>query len=68
MMDEVKKSYCRSCSAEIVWAKIGDTKIPLNYRRVRAYRESDGGHREIDGLVRISHFLTCPEANKWSKK
>ncbi len=63
---------CKSCGAEILWAEIDGKRIPLNKRRVRAYRSND--FRELrcgdDSvyLVHISHFVACPNASEHSKR
>lgn len=73
---------CRSCGAEIVWATVGGKRVPLNAKRVQAYVEDPPGfdtlrYRDIDPaatcdaqkpyLVRVSHFLTCPDASLHSR-
>jgi hypothetical protein len=69
----LNKEKCKSCGAEIVWAKTQEGKtMPLNARRVRAYRlkELETGEpvaEPSDEPVYISHFLTCPQASQWSK-
>ena len=70
---------CRSCGAEVVFAKVdGRTQI-LNKRRVRAYIAFDEemtllrDHHLEDAvgpdptLVYVSHFLTCPNASSHSR-
>ena len=73
---------CRSCGAEIIWANVGGKRVPLNAKRVQAYVEDPPGfdalrYRDIDAaaradaekpyLVRVSHFLTCPQASEHSR-
>lgn len=77
-------SKCSTCGAAIVWAVLKDgQKIPLNYRRTRAYvldRAPDGqpgadrvvvklhGGKAADlDLFYVSHFLTCPDASSHSR-
>lgn len=76
-------SVCRSCGANIVWATVGGKRVPLNATRVQAYvddpvkgidslryRDIDRGAQadaEKPYLVRISHFLTCPQASQHSR-
>lgn len=73
------KTTCSTCGAEIIWAKIDGKAIPLNKRRVRAYRQmgdvmrsgerTDGDDEWFfENLVHISHFVTCPQASQHSKK
>ena len=77
-----KPTTCSSCGAKIVWAAIGGKPIPLNWRRTRAYLEDGDGFKELLAcdfsqaedlgddpvLVRISHFLTCPQASEHSRR
>jgi len=78
-MKNWNEGTCRSCGAEIIWADIGGKRIPLNKRRVRAYRrrmdqDPDGHIHEIRGenlepaLFHISHFVTCPNASEHGKR
>jgi hypothetical protein len=69
---------CRSCDARIIWARTtGDKAMPVNAEpspdgNVELVRQ---GHRVIATVVtaatlfgpalRNSHFVTCPEADKW---
>jgi len=48
-------AYCRSCGAEMVWGKTAAGKAcPFDV---------------IDGKpTHISHFSTCPDAKRWSKR
>jgi len=72
---------CDSCGADIMWREDQNgVTHPLNYRRVRVYHE-DGCYMEVGHLhvydnadegakpllMRISHFLTCPNAKEHSK-
>lgn len=70
-------SKCKGCDAEIVWGiDEKGTRVPLDPRPpvyellkfdpvVQAYAvERDGGERPRHY---VSHFATCPDANKFSK-
>jgi predicted RNA-binding Zn-ribbon protein involved in translation (DUF1610 family) len=48
-------AYCRSCGTEIWWGKTATGKrCPFDI--------VDGKH------TAISHFSTCPDAHRWSKR
>jgi len=67
---------CRSCGAKIIWIKDQDgTCLPINAHRVRVYDSAPTGwhYKEVlrttDPLLYyISHFLTCPDSTKHSKR
>lgn len=68
---------CSSCGKPVLWIEDQNgTKLPLNTVRVRVYVIDDqlGGWRyaaDSEGvpvLRHISHFVTCPNASKHSKK
>lgn len=69
-----EKSKCKSCGADIIWADISGKKTPLNFRRVAVYNEkyipgsNDPEFIKFLDPFYISHFITCPDADKWSKK
>lgn len=68
-MSETKISNCRSCGGKIIWHEtIGGKRIPLNYRRVKSYIILENPQSTTEQLGYISHFITCPDANTWSKK
>jgi len=54
---------CRSCNKEIVFLKTDKGKlIPVDKETVDSIDEY------FDGERHITHFRTCPEANKFRKK
>jgi len=64
---------CKSCGAKIIWVRDQNgTQIPLNYCRVRVYKNvlTAGWHyKEVlhttdAQLYHISHFITCPNASQ----
>jgi hypothetical protein len=62
---------CRSCGATVVWAKTRNGKsMPLDQ-----VDPNTGNVRIVDGVAHVgmtghhvSHFATCPAADKWRKK
>ena len=57
-------SKCRSCGEEIIWLKTdGGRNIPADADTV-----DDKGATIFDPEQMISHFATCPDANKWRTK
>ena len=70
-------TLCRSCGREIVWAKTEHGKaVPLDPKAlVFSVAKDDRGEliavrptRLSGELFMVSHFATCPDANKWSGK
>ena len=77
-------SNCRSCGAEIWWAKAqGKSKdMPLDSEpcdegnivyvdagQVRVFKTAMDAERAYPGEKRfLSHFVTCKDATKWRKK
>lgn len=63
---------CKGCGREIVFAKTAEGKtIPLERRTTGAYRITSALNDqkvtcERVGDVWISHFVTCPDANRFS--
>lgn len=51
--------HCRSCGAPIVWID----KHPCN-PAIQKFVQADGSV----ATGRISHFSTCPDADKWRKR
>lgn len=68
-------SFCRSCGRQIVWAETSHgKKVPLDPKalvfsvmndkgKLIAVKPSGG---PIGEQFMVSHFATCPDANKWS--
>jgi hypothetical protein len=55
---EEKKSYCRSCNAEIKWLKTRNAKnIPVD---IASYN----GEVLFDRTKHRAHFETCPNASQ----
>jgi hypothetical protein len=64
---------CRSCGAEIVWAKTERGKaIPLDAKPEKRFvleevpMQRDRQARQVTTYV--SHFATCPDADKFRSK
>jgi len=57
---DAQVAHCRSCEAEIVWARTeGGRAIPLSLKTV----EERGGVRYA-----LTHFADCPHGKEWSKR
>jgi hypothetical protein len=71
----MNESTCEGCGADIIWIKDQKgTRVPLTKRRVRAYMVDGAAHpfymENSNGepvLIHVSHFITCPDADKFSK-
>lgn len=61
---------CSSCGANIFFAKNVATgnSGPLNAKAVPVYHLNEDGTVKVAGQFFVSHFLSCPHANKHSKK
>ncbi len=59
MPADIVPSRCRSCDAPIYWAETANHKLcPYNIAR----------DEEGNPSVGTSHFATCPDANRWTRK
>jgi len=65
-------SPCKGCGRPLVWAT-SPTGAALPLERVYAYRLEPGGAdgappraSRLDAPVLISHFLTCPDRDRFS--
>jgi len=62
------------CNKEIEWVEIEKAdgsrgKLPLDARLVKVYGPPDQtGMAPVLATGRVSHFLTCPDASRFSKK
>lgn len=64
MPDKIKTRICRSCGADIVWMKtVNGKSIPVDAETVH-----DSGAELFDSNFHVSHFATCPDADKFRKK
>lgn len=55
---------CSSCGADIVWFRTkAGKRMPVDESSTQP---NDAEHM-LDLKRHISHFATCPEANKWRK-
>jgi len=66
-------SKCRSCKAEIIWAATESGRaMPLDAKPEKRFvlMEIQGGGADEAVAVDtyVSHFATCPEADKFRKK
>ena len=60
---------CRSCGAPIIWMVTEQgKKIPVDPDDVDEIDlEYEEGTPIFDPSTHISHFATCPDANKWRR-
>lgn len=66
-----QKGTCRSCSAAITWAKTfpNQKAMPLTGSPVALKTEHDNVHGLIEHIASSdSHFASCPQSSRWSKK
>ena len=72
----MKSVKCRSCPAQVIWVRTAATgkRMPLDATPVPAGNVAirDGLAVVMSGPVpggggRLSHFATCPQAEKWRK-
>lgn len=60
MSDHIKVSNCRSCDAQIVWMKTESGRnMPVDVDSVSE------GDEVFDPSEHVSHFSTCPDADKF---
>ena len=68
---ELKTQKCKACNTEMIWALTPKGKrIPLDSKSqvYRLVKGLDGETRaERDPGAFVSHFQTCPDANRFSK-
>lgn len=63
MTDHIKTVPCRSCGEYIAFLKTASGKsMPVDAESVTE------GDEEFDKDVHVSHFATCPDANKFRKR
>ena len=63
-------SKCKSCGAEIVWAKTANGRaVPMDppEKRYVLKQKFNGDHVEIEETW-LSHFATCPDSALHRKK
>ncbi len=64
---------CKGCGRTIVWGVDGKgTRIPLDPRapvyRMTGEFAGDMAHVNRDTMALVTHFATCPQADRFSKK
>ena len=60
--------HCKSCDAEIIWAKTTNGKaMPLNVKKTRVLVLNASGNIDFSQFGHESHFATCPNADAWRK-
>ncbi len=81
-MSEPERAKCRSCGAEIIWVKTANQRLmPLNAEPdpkgnlillngvpTLVQRDLYDKPLEEQGPRYTSHFVTCPDADKFRKK
>lgn len=65
-MAEIKITKCKSCGASITWIKTKNGRV----LRVMVFKNPSpsGLQPIINGKGYISHFATCPYANKYRRR
>lgn len=63
-----KISKCRSCKKDIIWIEVGGKKIPVDAKPTIAYGCNDSKTYWWPVKLRLNHFVTCPDRDKWRKK
>ena len=65
----MKQGNCRSCNAEIYWIDLKGKAHPIDIKPASRIllREDRLDTGEIKDTY-VSHFSTCPQADKWRKK
>lgn len=70
--DDTKgRGACRSCHAKIEWYELhSGRKHPIDADSVpvRSYHEEDTGRLVLVFSSDDSHFASCPDSQKWSRK
>ena len=64
-------ALCKSCKAHIVYLKTkSDQYIPVNYNTLTLDERANLKTIPVlfNSIHHISHFATCPDANKFRKK
>ena len=60
-------AYCRGCNKYIVWGETKEGKrIPLDPKPITYDYDEETGICERARHTYVSHFITCPDANKFS--
>jgi hypothetical protein len=66
-----ERGKCRSCSADVLWVVTENgTPMPLDFEPVRRF-VIDSGVTPMRARQRntyVSHFSTCPQADRWRNK
>ena len=72
----MRLTRCKSCKAEMLFAtsptgrQIPLVAVEIQHKPLyRVYTDQDGENpraEKLEGSVWISHFLTCPDASKFS--
>lgn len=63
---------CRSCGADVIWAKTAAGKLmPLDATetlgKVVYQLDTTGRMQRAEGRGHESHFATCPQADRWRR-
>ena len=65
----MKQGKCRSCNADIFWIELNDKPHPIDIKPEKriVFIPERLNFGEIKDTY-ISHFATCPQADKWRNK
>lgn len=65
-----ERGSCRSCGATVLWVETeSGKKMPLDAEPERRF-VIEAGHDPMRARLRntyVSHFSTCPQAERWRK-
>ena len=63
------ETTCRStvCKRKMLMVTVDGKAVQLDARRTHAYTKAEDGTWRDGGLVYVSHFITCPDAAKFSR-
>lgn len=67
--EHAEKDICEgpNCRKPIFWIMVDGKRIPVNVRRARIYYERQGVWTPTEPGY-VSHFLTCPDAGRFSRR
>ena len=64
-----EKKQCRACGREIEFTKSPDGKwVPVDTVGAQTFKRNELGEFEYAGIAFVSHFKTCSDPSRFSKK
>jgi len=67
-MNDMEITKCRSCNADIFWIEYKGKKHPVNAKAILGFIKIHITGKWVMEKSWISHFATCPDAQKWRNK